>query len=82
MDGWDIPLSKMREKKIHFEKWRRPIVGLSTTSISGYDDLVVNISMPLKDKGKYKNNDHLSTMTILSTGHSDDGSRRHEHRLQ
>ena len=74
MDGWDMPLSKMREKGIHFEKWRRPIVGLSTTSISGYDDLVVNISMPLKDKGKYKNNDHLSTMTILSTGHSDDGA--------
>ncbi len=71
LTDWEIPLSEIRTSEIYFEKWRRPIVGLDTTSISGEDDLVVNISMPLKDGGVYKDNDHLSTMAILSTGHTD-----------
>ncbi len=54
------------DNKFNYEYENRyaPIVSLSTTSISGYDDLVVNISHPLRDDGDTNDYGHDSALGI------------------
>lgn len=48
----------------HYKDWKLPIVSLATTQISGQDDLVIMVSLPLKDGDDYKNKKQESSLVI------------------
>lgn len=61
----DDPVNSKRTFDFHYNSWKLPVVSLATTKISGQDDLVVCVSMPLRDGDDYYKHAQDSAMGIF-----------------
>lgn len=73
----DIDASAFRGDDYPFVDEKLPAVDLYTTNISGIDDLVINISLPVKDDGNYNHMLQNGISVIYSYPHAPKGSMYH-----